>query len=301
MKRETIVWTVLFVIGGAFLLYRAGVRERGMGKVYVKSEQINAKSETDLRVRYVEAGAKDPGAAVSLPRTAGVWLAAFFTLAIFSFLYRDNVFYKLAEAIMVGVSAAWVMAVGFWDVIVKKLFAELTPALMRNWALPDLDAKHDSPNWIYLVPLVLGIMLLWRLAPRGGWIARWPLAFVVGTYSGLRLVNFLDADFVHQIRNTVVPLIVMADGRFDFWASARNAGLVLGLLSCLTYFFFSVEHKGLVGRVSRVGVWFLMVTFGASFAFTVMGRIALLASRLEFLFDDWLWLIDPTDKRPEGW
>jgi hypothetical protein len=29
-----------------------------------------------------------------------------------------------------------------------------------------------------------------------------------------------------------------------------------------------------------------------------MGRIALLAIRLEFLFDDWLWLIDPTDKRP---
>jgi hypothetical protein len=29
-----------------------------------------------------------------------------------------------------------------------------------------------------------------------------------------------------------------------------------------------------------------------------MGRIALLASRLEFLFDDWLWLIDPLGKRP---
>jgi hypothetical protein len=28
-----------------------------------------------------------------------------------------------------------------------------------------------------------------------------------------------------------------------------------------------------------------------------MGRIALLAGRLEFLFDDWLWLIDPTGKR----
>jgi hypothetical protein len=40
-----------------------------------------------------------------------------------------------------------------------------------------------------------------------------------------------------------------------------------------------------------------MITFGASFAFTVMGRIALFAARLEFLFDDWLWLIDPKGKR----
>jgi hypothetical protein len=145
-------------------------------------------------------------------------------------------------------------------------------------------------------------MLLWRLAPRGAWIARWPLAVVVGTFAGLKLVNFLDADFVAQIRGMIVPLIVLAaDGSFDPWASIRNIGLLVGVLSCLTYFFFSVEHKGIVGKMSRIGIWFLMVTFGASFAFTVMGRIALLASRVEFLFDDWLWLIDPTNKRPPGW
>ena len=40
-----------------------------------------------------------------------------------------------------------------------------------------------------------------------------------------------------------------------------------------------------------------MITFGAAFGFTVMGRIALLAARIEFLFDDWLWLIDPNEQR----
>ena len=94
---------------------------------------------------------------------------------------------------------------------------------------------------------------------------------------------------------------LLPDRRLDFWASLRNAGLVFGVLACLAYFFFSVEHRGLVGRLARVGVWYLMITFGASFAFTVMGRIALLAGRITFLFDDWLWLIDPTGKRPPGW
>ena len=97
----------------------------------------------------------------------------------------------------------------------------------------------------------------------------------------------------HAFRNTLVPLVVITSGGFDFWASLRNAGLVAGVLSCLTYFFFSVEHRGLAGRVSRLGIWFLMITFGASFAFTVMGRIALLASRLEFLFYGWLSLKSP--------
>ena len=73
--------------------------------------------------------------------------------------------------------------------------------------------------------------------------------------------------------------------------------LVGAVLACLVYFFFSVPHRGVVGGLARGGVWLLMITFGASFGYTVMGRIALLADRLQFLFDDWLWLIDPLGNR----
>ena len=42
----------------------------------------------------------------------------------------------------------------------------------------------------------------------------------------------------------------------------------------------------------------LLRQFHASgFGYTVMGRIALLAARLEFLFDDWLWIIDVSGSR----
>jgi len=299
MKRETAIWTILFIAGGLFLFYRGAYTPHGLGRSYVKEVRINPKAETDARVKFVKTSATDPNGRLSIPRTIGLWLSAFFTLAIFSFLYRDNVFYKIAEAVMVGVSAGWAMAAaGFWEAIVPKLMANLAPDLMRAWALPDLK-EPTHPNYMYLVPLLLGVMLLWRLAPRGGWIARWPLAFIVGTYAGIRLISFIEADFVNQIKSTIVPLVMLKQaGGIDVWGSLRNLGLVLGVLSCLTYFFFSLEHRGLAGRVARVGVWCLMITFGASFAFTVMGRIALLASRLSFLFDDWLWLIDPTGKRP---
>jgi hypothetical protein len=163
--------------------------------------------------------------------------------------------------------------------------------------MPGLD-EEQSANYWYVVPLILSAMMLMRLSPKGGWISRWPLAFFIGATAGIRLFSYLEGDFVAQIESTIIPLLVMtADDTIDPWASLQNAFIVLGVLMGLVYFFFSVEHKGVVGGVARGGVWLLMITFGASFGYTVMGRIALLADRLEFLFNDWLWLIDPAKDR----
>ena len=239
---------------------------------------------------------------LSWPRTIGLWLAALFTLAIFSFLYKDNPLYKFAESTVVGVSAGYWMVIGLWDMIVPNLLGELMPRFVQGNLIPGLPA--DGTNWAYLVPAIFGLMLLMRLAPKGQFFSLWTLAFIVGTTAALRMVAYIEGDFLSQINATVAPLyqqVMNADGSVNgyssFWASVRQITLVVGVLACLTYFFFSVEHKGAVGKVARVGIWFLMITFGAAFGFTVMGRIALLAARFEFLFDDWLWLIDPTNQR----
>ncbi len=289
MNRERMIWTGLLVVAGLWLLGRAlwvgngVVYVQDLGDVTVSSDAWEAVTET---------------ARPSIFRTAGLWLAALFTLAIFSFLYRDNPFYKIAEAVVVGVSAAYWMVVGVWATMVPNLFGKLFPATIKAWAMPGLSPVRDPFSWLYLVPLVLGILLMMRLAPKGQWLARWPLAFIIGTTAGIRLVGFIHADFLSQINSTVLPLVAMESGRFDLAGTLGNLIVVIGVFACLTYFFFSIEHKGVVGGVSRLGIWFLMITFGAAFGYTVMGRIALLAIRLEFLFDDWLWLIDPTGARP---
>ena len=51
---------------------------------------------------------------MSFSAILGAWIAAFLTLGIFSYLYRDNPFYKIAEHVFVGVSAAYVAAISFW-------------------------------------------------------------------------------------------------------------------------------------------------------------------------------------------
>jgi hypothetical protein len=281
-----------------------------MGKGYVKTtpvvvgdshpEGLWLKIDGATKAQFDRAQLIDPKQGqfhFSLSRTVGIWIAALFTLGIFSFLYKDNPLYKLSEAILVGVSAAYWMVVGFWDVIVPNLVARLAPKMTMAWAMPGLEGPDTEPQYWYFVPLVLGIMLLWRLSPAGAWIGRWPLAFIIGTTAGIRLVGFTQADFLSQIRATIIPLVVTSDTGMNWSQSIANVIVVVGVLACLVYFFFSFEHKGVVGKTARLGIWFLMITFGAAFGYTVMGRIALLAGRLEFLFDDWLWLIDPTGKR----
>lgn len=288
MKRETLIWTVLFLAGAAFLAYRASTI--GMGRAFV--DRTGGAVSSATAAQYIAGGAE-----YSPSRTIGLWVAAIFTLCIFSFLYRDNPLYKLAEATVVGVSAAYWMVVGFWTVIIPNLIGKIWPAVIQAWAMPGLSPVRTDDWYLFLIPLALGLMLLWRLAPTGTWISRWPLAFIVGTTAGIRLVGFIQADFLSQIRNSIVPLVEMENGSVAVWESVRSIVLILGVLACLVYFFFSIEHKGVVGRISQVGIWVLMITFGAAFGYTVMGRIALLAIRLEFLADDWLWLIDPTNTR----
>lgn len=336
MNRESMIFTVLLVVGAICLLVNGLVR--GAGASYVKvtkhefvqvvdpasadgkptwmpiavarakgitnlpaagsPDHIEWDSESSITKRTHDQErltAPNPEQyRFSLARTAGVWAAGLFTLAIFSFLYRDNPLYKIAEAVLVGVSAAYWMVVAFWDTIVPNLIGKLSPDTVQRLAMPGL--AEDRNLW-YLIPLVLGVMLLWRLAPKGNWIARWPLAFIIGTTAGLRLVAYIHGDFLAQIRNGILPLYVEVNDAFNLWESVKNLLIVFGCLVCLVYFFFSVEHKGIVGKTARVGIWVLMITFGAGFGYTVMGRIALLAIRLEFLFDDFLWLIDPENKR----
>lgn len=230
-----------------------------------------------------------------------VTVAAFMTLAIMSFLYQDNPYYKFAEHLFVGVSAAYWMCMGFWSTVVGNLIPRLSAGLSEWFMVPYIESDF---NFFFWVPVILGLLLLMRLSSKYGWLSRWPLAFIVGTTAGLNFIRYLRSDFINQISATFVPLVVDWHGFGHFFSNlslnassqlvlmAANWVIFIGVLCGLVYFFFSKEHTGAFGRASRVGIWVLMVTFGASFGYTVMGRISLLVGRITFLFHDWLGIID---------
>ena len=311
MSREA-KWSMVLLIGGALLL--AGLQllqGKPVGAVYVLpvaktfevSESTEAGNPTPIAKTWTAyesvatAQRATPGVQLSWPRTIGLWIAALLTLAVLSFLAGDNPAFKLAEAIFVGVSAGYYMVAGFWDQIVPNLLAKLMPLTTMRLGLANLEGSQTVPSLIYLVPLLLSIMMLWQLAPRGNWIASWPLAFFIGATAGVRITATFESDFIRQLQETLLPLLVVVheaglQSRIDWFGSVRdslkNLVIVGGVLTSLCYFFFSIEHRGAVRVASRIGILVLMVTFGAGFAYTVMGRVVLLTQRFEFLFFDWL-------------
>lgn len=212
--------------------------------------------------------------------TIVLWVGALLTLMIFSFLYRDNPFYKFAEHLFVGVSAAYWMVAATWSTLIPNLFGRLYPNSIRA-VLPSV--AEGEPNLWYIIPLLLGIILLMRLNEKTAWVSRWAMAFVIGFAAGTNLTRYLQSDFVAQIKSTILPVVVLGPGGFDLGSTVGNVVVVGGTITGLVYFFFSKEHTGATGRAARVGIWILMVTFGAAFGYTVMARISLLVGRLNFL------------------
>lgn len=210
-----------------------------------------------------------------------LWVAAFLTLGIISFLYRDNAWYKLCESIFIGVSAGYWFVMLFWDNLYGKFWIGVFP--------PNGGARTD--DWYMLfVGMVLGIMMLMRLLPKIGWISRWPLAFIVGATAGLNLIIYFASNVMVQVEDTVRPLWGPNYGA-SVYDIVGNVVVALGTFTGLIYFFFSKEHKGAFGGAAKIGIFFLMVTFGASFGYTVMSRMSLLIGRIDFLLTDWLKLI----------
>ena len=196
-----------------------------------------------------------------------IWIIAFFTLALFSFLYNDNPFYKLAENIFAGLTTGYYLVL-IWDtVIIQKVW---DPMMGGQW-------------WLFL-PGLLGLMMFSRFSPKISWMSRVPLAVVMGITAGIFLTTQLHGFVLPQMQATM-NTFVTAEGFAEMFLASLIA---VGVISTMIYFYFSHEHVGVLGVTAKLGIWFIMISFGAHFGYTVMGRVSLLIGRTQFLIEDWI-------------
>ena len=194
----------------------------------------------------------------------GAWVTGFLTLGIFSFLYKDNPLFKITENLYVGVGMGYYVSLYFFQVWTPLVWEPL-----------------KAGNYIVIVPSIMGLLLLSQLVPQLSWLSRYTLTFTIGYSCGLAIPMTINTDLLTQILGTAKPFATI--GSVGPMAIFNMIFILIAVLCVLTYFFFSVESRGAVKKVSNVGIYVLMAYFGAAFGNTVMARFSLLYGRFNTL------------------
>jgi hypothetical protein len=199
-----------------------------------------------------------------------VWLAAFFTLSIYTITYADNNLYRFVESIFVGTAAGYMISANWFNFIKPQVL------------------NLQKGQYILIVPFLIGLMVYTRYIRSIAWVSRISLAFTLGYGAGFVLVRDFKPNFITQV---IATFRVLWDPTKSLSINANNWLLILGVCTSLIYFLFTVQHRGVVGHASRVGRMVMMVALGAAFGNTVMARVSLFLGRVQFLLTEWTFIV----------
>jgi len=213
--------------------------------------------------------------------TIGSVIAFVLTLMVFSYIFGDNILFKLASHIFVGVALGYALIVTWHGVF--------WPAL-------------SAGNFITALPaLLLCLLLIFKVKAAPGKVSNVlgniPLAYLLGVGAALAIGGALFGTLFPQVLATTSISLNPnhypdTDREVGLVIWLNNIIVVLGTVGTFFYFTFAVRAHGLLGGLQEgfvrfwagMGRLMIIFTLGALFANTVSARVALLVSRLQFLF-----------------
>ncbi|MFW6108986.1 MAG: hypothetical protein ACOC6N_00905 [archaeon] len=190
----------------------------------------------------------------------GLWVGWVLMLMIYSLpLYKENLAYRTAEHMFIGVTLAISIIVNFSNV-------------MRMCIRPLMKG-----NLLMIVPLILGLMIFTMLIPEYRWLSRYPIAILVGAGFGLGIRGTIKPNLQDAIIDTITA---PSSGGLMAWFNYLY--VAVGLVCSIMYFMLTFEHTGPLKAPTRIGRLFIMVGLGAYFGNTVLFRFTMLAGRAQY-------------------
>ena len=182
-----------------------------------------------------------------------VAVGTFLAMCMFSTLYgKSSPLYALAEESYIGFATGLTI---IWNI---------------DYIWKTGIVNIMAGDWVLLFSILLGAMMLLRVHPKYSYVARLPIAIVLGAQFGLSLRTVIFSGFIQQISATIVPLFTGATQTLLY-----NWTIVICVIFMLTFFFYTIEMKGALGMSARFGEYLLYIAFGTVFAQTFMGRLSL--------------------------
>ena len=206
---------------------------------------------------------------------AGLVLGAVLTLMTLSYLLGDNLFYRLALHLFIGVLVGYSLGVVIRDVFVGMVWTQLA----------------TNPVAV-VVPVVLGILLIFKGFPRQAYIGNFSVAYLIGVGAAVALSGALLGTLVPQVRAAGRALSPAAVGSF-LMGPLDGLLVVVGTICTLMAFNFTARQRqgstGLWARVVKALAWFgggfLLFAFGVAFAGALTASLSVFIGRVQYLID----------------
>ena len=210
------------------------------------------------------------------------------TLAIFSFLIKENVFYRFFEHLFIGISAALGVILTFKNFLWPKVFYPLFGLDIVTYPDGTISKEYNYELLLLIIPIILGLFYYFIYSKKHAWLAKLVIGLSLGVSGGLAFKGFFN-QAIPQIVSSFKPLVVILEGSVNYLQSFNNIVFLITLLSVMYYFFFTIKQESKVSKgVSKLGRYLMMICFGAFFGSTIMARLSLLVERLGFLMTDWI-------------
>lgn len=206
-----------------------------------------------------------------------IFFSFLLTIMVFSFIFGDNILFRIATHFFIGVTSAYVFILLINSVIIPKL-------------ITILFTEDLNQQLLILVPILLSLMLILKLFNKGSLIGNIPLAIMVG--SGAAII--LTSGFF----GTLSPMVNMVTDNFAITSGNKlniyyGIYLVLGVISTLLYFrqtksvnsnIFQEKTK-LESILNYLGKFFIGTTLGSVFAGVIISSTIALIERINFIIN----------------
>jgi hypothetical protein len=164
------------------------------------------------------------------------FLTLFFIFGIWSFLVKNNIWFRFATRTFVAFTSAHYIA--------------LAIVFIRNNAILPLIGG----NLLVIIPLLLGLLTLGNISKQTVWLNMYPVAFMVGVGLGLNLRGTAGSTIVN-LKSTMLPLV-----------SLNNIVIVIFAITPIIYFYYTRPEGGILDIPIKFGRYAKKITVGALYA-----------------------------------
>lgn len=205
------------------------------------------------------------------------------TLSVFSYVLGDNVLFRIAISVFIGVAAGYAVVMAWTNVLLPQIILPLI--------------SGSSFQLIYLViPLGLSCLLLMKIIGRYSRLGNPAMAYLVGVGIAAAIGGAVSGTIFPQVGAAVNSVVMEASdvsGTGRLWKITEGGIMLIGTISTLAYFHFSVRQKPggetpkrneTLEIVAHIGQIFIAIAFAALIVGVFSASLMALIERVNFIW-----------------